>query len=122
MRPRWRENKPRGKEVFHCILFFFLIESHAFFPITKSHVIFPITKLNFHKSLRLGTLPTAELMWSWLSRQVKSKTVAQCVEYYYTWKKIMRLGRKHRTRLAEIDDSVVSEAASVRPAPTLHPG
>ena len=83
---------------------------------------FPITKLNFHKSLRLGTLPTAELMWSWLSRQVKSKTVAQCVEYYYTWKKIMRLGRKHRTRLAEIDDSVVSEAASVRPAPTLHPG
>ncbi|XP_010019470.1 PREDICTED: transcriptional-regulating factor 1, partial [Nestor notabilis] len=31
--------------------------------------------------------------------QVKSKTVAQCVEYYYTWKKILRLGRKHRTRL-----------------------
>ncbi|XP_012874554.1 PREDICTED: transcriptional-regulating factor 1 [Dipodomys ordii] len=33
---------------------------------------------------------------------VKSKTVAQCVEYYYTWKKIMRLGRKHRTRLVEV--------------------
>lgn len=49
-----------------------------------------------------------------LSRQVKSKTVAQCVEYYYTWKKIMRLGRKHRTRLSEIiDDCVVSEAARV---------
>lgn len=45
-----------------------------------------------------------------LSRQVKSKTVAQCVEYYYTWKKIMRLGRKHRTRLAEIiDDCMVSD-------------
>uniref|UniRef100_A0A8V0Z8W1 Transcriptional regulating factor 1 n=1 Tax=Gallus gallus TaxID=9031 RepID=A0A8V0Z8W1_CHICK len=29
----------------------------------------------------------------------KSKTVAQCVEYYYTWKKILRWGRKHRTRL-----------------------
>lgn len=43
-----------------------------------------------------------------LSWQVKSKTVAQCVEYYYTWKKIMRLGRKHRTRLAEIiDDCMV---------------
>ncbi|ERE88919.1 transcriptional-regulating factor 1 isoform 1 [Cricetulus griseus] len=42
--------------------------------------------------------------------QVKSKTVAQCVEYYYTWKKIMRLGRRHRTRLAEIiDDCMTSE-------------
>lgn len=43
---------------------------------------------------------------------MKSKTVAQCVEYYYTWKKIMRLGRKHRTRLTELaDDCMVSEAA-----------
>nr|XP_034377492.1 transcriptional-regulating factor 1 isoform X4 [Arvicanthis niloticus] len=43
-------------------------------------------------------------------KMVKSKTVAQCVEYYYTWKKIMRLGRKHRTRLAEvIDDCMTSE-------------
>lgn len=42
------------------------------------------------------------------------------MEYYYTWKKIMRLGRKHRTRLAEIDDSVVSEAARGGPAPTPH--
>lgn len=50
-----------------------------------------------------------------LSRQVKSKTVAQCVEYYYTWKKIMRLGRRHRTRLAEtIDDCMVSDAAPWR--------
>lgn len=48
-----------------------------------------------------------------LSWQVKSKTVAQCVEYYYTWKKIMRLGRKHRTRLTEIDNYVVSEAAQL---------
>lgn len=55
-----------------------------------------------------------ELTLSWLSRQVKSKTVAQCVEYYYTWKKITRLGRKHRTRLTEtIDDCVVSEAAEL---------
>eukprot|EP00074_Homo_sapiens_P090172 XP_016866540.1 transcriptional-regulating factor 1 isoform X9 [Homo sapiens] len=45
-----------------------------------------------------------------VQKMVKSKTVAQCVEYYYTWKKIMRLGRKHRTRLAEIiDDCVTSE-------------
>ncbi|XP_008821514.1 transcriptional-regulating factor 1 isoform X1 [Nannospalax galili] len=45
-----------------------------------------------------------------VQKMVKSKTVAQCVEYYYTWKKIMRLGRKHRTRLAEtIDDCMTSE-------------
>ncbi|XP_075352453.1 transcriptional-regulating factor 1 isoform X3 [Mycteria americana] len=34
-----------------------------------------------------------------VQKMVKSKTVAQCVEYYYTCKKILRLGRKHRTRL-----------------------
>ncbi|XP_072845872.2 transcriptional-regulating factor 1 isoform X3 [Pogona vitticeps] len=39
-----------------------------------------------------------------VQKMVKSKTVAQCVEYYYTWKKIMHLGRKHRTRLAEVKD------------------
>uniref|UniRef100_A0A4W3H3U3 Transcriptional regulating factor 1 n=1 Tax=Callorhinchus milii TaxID=7868 RepID=A0A4W3H3U3_CALMI len=38
-----------------------------------------------------------------VQKMVKSKTVAQCVEYYYTWKKILRLGRKHRTRLAETE-------------------
>ncbi|XP_069879842.1 transcriptional-regulating factor 1 isoform X2 [Dipodomys merriami] len=45
-----------------------------------------------------------------VQKMVKSKTVAQCVEYYYTWKKIMRLGRKHRTRLVEvIEDCMTSE-------------
>nr|KAF6463442.1 transcriptional regulating factor 1 [Molossus molossus] len=45
-----------------------------------------------------------------VQKMVKSKTVAQCVEYYYTWKKVMRLGRKHRTRLTElVDDCVTSE-------------
>ncbi|XP_060610333.2 transcriptional-regulating factor 1 isoform X2 [Anolis sagrei] len=39
-----------------------------------------------------------------VQKMVKSKTVAQCVEYYYTWKKILHLVRKHRTRLAEIKD------------------
>ncbi|XP_078085846.1 transcriptional-regulating factor 1-like [Mustelus asterias] len=38
-----------------------------------------------------------------VQKMVKSKTVAQCVEYYYTWKKVLRLGRKHRTRLAEME-------------------
>ncbi|EPY76664.1 hypothetical protein CB1_001402045 [Camelus ferus] len=49
------------------------------------------------------------------STRVKSKTVAQCVEYYYTWKKIMRLGRKHRTRLAEIIDDCVDCRCHVTP-------
>ncbi|KAM4834589.1 transcriptional-regulating factor 1 isoform 2-T3 [Thomomys bottae] len=45
-----------------------------------------------------------------VQKMVKSKTVAQCVEYYYTWKKIMRLGRKHRTRLVEVmEDCLTSE-------------
>lgn len=37
-----------------------------------------------------------------IQKMVNSKTLAQCVEYYYTWKKILRFGRKHRTRLADI--------------------
>lgn len=42
-----------------------------------------------------------------VQKMVKSKTVAQCVEYYYTWKKVLRLGRKHRTRLAEMEAEVM---------------
>ncbi|XP_069464602.1 transcriptional-regulating factor 1 isoform X2 [Ambystoma mexicanum] len=37
-----------------------------------------------------------------VQKMVSSKTLAQCVEYYYTCKKIMQFGRKHRTRLAEV--------------------
>ncbi|KAJ1157360.1 hypothetical protein NDU88_010073 [Pleurodeles waltl] len=37
-----------------------------------------------------------------VQKMVNSKTLAQCVEYYYTWKKILRFGRKHRTRLTDI--------------------
>ncbi|XP_019371944.1 PREDICTED: transcriptional-regulating factor 1 isoform X6 [Gavialis gangeticus] len=43
-----------------------------------------------------------------VQKMVKSKTVAQCVEYYYTWKKIMRLGRKHRTRLEKKRDECLT--------------
>ncbi|XP_059841769.1 transcriptional-regulating factor 1 isoform X3 [Hypanus sabinus] len=38
-----------------------------------------------------------------VQKMIKTKTMAQCVEYYYTWKKLLRLGRKHRTRLAEME-------------------
>ncbi|XP_019404967.1 PREDICTED: transcriptional-regulating factor 1 isoform X2 [Crocodylus porosus] len=43
-----------------------------------------------------------------VQKMVKSKTIAQCVEYYYTWKKIMRLGRKHRTRLEKKRDECLT--------------
>ncbi|XP_042334941.1 transcriptional-regulating factor 1 isoform X2 [Sceloporus undulatus] len=59
----------------------------------------PVEKKLFNKALAIHSKD-----FILVQKMVKSKTVAQCVEYYYTWKKIMRLGRKHRTRLAEIKD------------------
>ncbi|XP_054254018.1 transcriptional-regulating factor 1 [Indicator indicator] len=54
-----------------------------------------------HQERRLfkEALSTYSKDFVFVQKMVKSKTVAQCVEYYYTWKKILRLGRKHRTRL-----------------------
>ncbi|XP_068021237.1 transcriptional-regulating factor 1 isoform X5 [Melanerpes formicivorus] len=54
-----------------------------------------------HQERRLfkEALSTYSKDFGFVQKMVKSKTVAQCVEYYYTWKKILRLGRKHRTRL-----------------------
>ncbi|XP_066478754.1 transcriptional-regulating factor 1 isoform X2 [Tiliqua scincoides] len=59
----------------------------------------PVEKKLFNKALS-----TYSKDFILVQKMVKSKTVAQCVEYYYTWKKIMHLGRKHRTRLAEVKD------------------
>ncbi|KAH0622734.1 hypothetical protein JD844_025300 [Phrynosoma platyrhinos] len=59
----------------------------------------PVEKKLFNKALSIYSKD-----FILVQKMVKSKTVAQCVEYYYTWKKIMRLGRKHRTRLAEVKD------------------
>ncbi|XP_061415262.1 zinc finger protein 541-like [Lethenteron reissneri] len=33
-----------------------------------------------------------------VQKVVKTKTMAQCVEYYYSWKKLLRLDRKHSAR------------------------
>ncbi|XP_029449163.1 transcriptional-regulating factor 1 isoform X4 [Rhinatrema bivittatum] len=43
-----------------------------------------------------------------VQKMIKTKTVAQCVEYYYTWKKIVHLGWKHRARITEIDGGMTS--------------
>lgn len=39
-----------------------------------------------------------------VQKMIKTKTVSQCVEYYYTWKKILHLGRRQRTRLVELNE------------------
>ncbi|XP_027537704.1 transcriptional-regulating factor 1 isoform X4 [Neopelma chrysocephalum] len=59
-----------------------------------------------HQERRLfkEALSTYSKDFIYVQKMVKSKTVAQCVEYYYTWKKILRLGRKHRTRLEKKRD------------------
>uniref|UniRef100_A0A8C5PJM2 Transcriptional regulating factor 1 n=1 Tax=Leptobrachium leishanense TaxID=445787 RepID=A0A8C5PJM2_9ANUR len=53
-------------------------------------------KKNFSKALN-----TYNKDFSYVQKMIKSKTVSQCVEYYYTWKKILRMGRRKRNRLFE---------------------
>ncbi|XP_057350085.1 transcriptional-regulating factor 1 isoform X4 [Manis pentadactyla] len=80
-------------------------------PLANYHYAGSDKWTSLERKLFNKALATYSKDFIFVQKMVKSKTVAQCVEYYYTWKKIMRLGRKHRTRLAEIDDYVVSEAA-----------
>ncbi|XP_032911256.1 transcriptional-regulating factor 1 isoform X4 [Catharus ustulatus] len=63
-----------------------------------------------HQERRLfkEALSTYSKDFIFVQKMVKSKTVAQCVEYYYTWKKILRLGRKHRTRLEKRRDECLT--------------
>ncbi|XP_054838404.1 transcriptional-regulating factor 1 [Eublepharis macularius] len=63
----------------------------------------PLEKKLFNKALS-----TYSKDFILVQKMVKSKTVAQCVEYYYTWKKIMHLGRKHRTRQVEIKEECLT--------------
>ncbi|KAM4770869.1 transcriptional-regulating factor 1 [Rhinophrynus dorsalis] len=56
-------------------------------------------KKNFNKALN-----TCNKDFFYVQKMIKSKTVSQCVEYYYTWKKILHLGHRHRTRLAECNE------------------
>ncbi|XP_048370578.1 transcriptional-regulating factor 1 isoform X2 [Sphaerodactylus townsendi] len=63
----------------------------------------PLEKKMFNKALS-----TYSKDFILVQKMVKSKTVAQCVEYYYTCKKIMHLGRKHRTRQVEIKEECLT--------------
>ncbi|KAM6186665.1 transcriptional-regulating factor 1 isoform 3-T3 [Rhynchocyon petersi] len=79
-------------------------------PLANYHYAGSDKWTSLEKKLFNKALATYSKDFIFIQKMVKSKTVAQCVEYYYTWKKIMRLGRKHRTRLTEIiDDCVTSE-------------
>ncbi|XP_033860549.3 transcriptional-regulating factor 1 isoform X3 [Acipenser ruthenus] len=63
----------------------------------------PLEKKQFNKALA-----THNKDFSLIQKTVKTKTVSQCVEYYYTWKKKLRLGKRHRTRQADINDEDMS--------------
>ncbi|XP_064142197.1 transcriptional-regulating factor 1 isoform X8 [Loxodonta africana] len=77
-------------------------------PLANYHYAGSDKWTSLERKLFNKALATYSKDFIFVQKMVKSKTVAQCVEYYYTWKKIMRLGRKHRTRLTEIiEDCVV---------------
>ncbi|KAM9234843.1 transcriptional-regulating factor 1 isoform 2-T7 [Dugong dugon] len=79
-------------------------------PLANYHYAGSDKWTSLERKLFNKALATYSKDFIFVQKMVKSKTVAQCVEYYYTWKKIMRLGRKHRTRLTDImDDCVTSE-------------
>lgn len=77
-------------------------------PLANYHYAGSDTWTPLERRLFNKALSTYSKDFIFVQKMVKSKTVAQCVEYYYTWKKIMRLGRKHRTRLAEIRDECLT--------------
>ncbi|XP_073528118.1 transcriptional-regulating factor 1 isoform X2 [Phyllobates terribilis] len=48
-----------------------------------------------------------------VQKMIKTKSVSQCVEYYYTWKKILHMGRRHRTRLIQLHEEDTSSVDEV---------
>ncbi|KAG8584288.1 hypothetical protein GDO81_008765 [Engystomops pustulosus] len=56
-------------------------------------------KKNFNKAIN-----TCNKDFFHVQKLIKTKTVPQCVEYYYTWKKILQLGRRQRTRPIDVNE------------------
>ncbi|KAK1338409.1 hypothetical protein QTO34_001525 [Cnephaeus nilssonii] len=77
-------------------------------PLANYHYAGSDKWTSLERKLFNKALATYSKDFVFVQKMVKSKTVAQCVEYYYTWKKIMRLGRKHRTRLTELADECMT--------------
>ncbi|XP_064142188.1 transcriptional-regulating factor 1 isoform X7 [Loxodonta africana] len=84
-------------------------------PLANYHYAGSDKWTSLERKLFNKALATYSKDFIFVQKMVKSKTVAQCVEYYYTWKKIMRLGRKHRTRLTEIIEDCVDCRCHVTP-------
>ncbi|XP_011352930.1 transcriptional-regulating factor 1 isoform X8 [Pteropus vampyrus] len=84
-------------------------------PLANYHYAGSDKWTSLERKLFNKALATYSKDFIFVQKMVKSKTVAQCVEYYYTWKKITRLGRKHRTRLTETIDDCVDCRCHVTP-------
>ncbi|XP_011928376.1 PREDICTED: transcriptional-regulating factor 1 isoform X6 [Cercocebus atys] len=79
-------------------------------PLANYHYAGSDKWTSLERKLFNKALATYSKDFIFVQKMVKSKTVAQCVEYCYTWKRSWRWGGNHRTRLAEIiDDCVTSE-------------
>ncbi|XP_075719380.1 transcriptional-regulating factor 1 isoform X2 [Rhinoderma darwinii] len=59
-----------------------------------------------------------------VQKMINTKTMSQCVEYYYTWKKILHMGRRHRTRLIEQheDDTIFCSRQALNGHARIHGG
>ncbi|KAM8777101.1 transcriptional-regulating factor 1 isoform 6-T7 [Rhynchonycteris naso] len=84
-------------------------------PLANYHYAGSDKWTSLERKLFNKALATYSKDFIFVQKMVKSKTVAQCVEYYYTWKKLTRLGRKHRTRLTELVDDCVDCRCHVTP-------
>ncbi|XP_077138457.1 transcriptional-regulating factor 1 [Ranitomeya variabilis] len=65
-------------------------------------------KKSFNKALN-----TCNKDFYHVQKMIKTKSMSQCVEYYYTWKKILHMGRRHRTRLIEPHEEDTSSVDDV---------
>ncbi|XP_063774373.1 transcriptional-regulating factor 1 isoform X2 [Pseudophryne corroboree] len=59
---------------------------------------------NSEKKMFNKALNTCNKDFFHVQKMIKTKTVSQCVEYYYTWKKILHMGRRQRTRLVQLHE------------------
>ncbi|KAM5262636.1 LOW QUALITY PROTEIN: transcriptional-regulating factor 1-like [Ctenodactylus gundi] len=77
----------------------FRLKSH---PLATYHYAGSDKWTTREKNLFIHALAAYGKDFTFVQKMVKSKTVAQCVEFYYTWKKTMRLGQEDQTPLEEV--------------------
>ncbi|XP_068089084.1 transcriptional-regulating factor 1 isoform X2 [Hyperolius riggenbachi] len=77
------------------------LKSH---PLADYHYAGSDIWTNTEKKTFSKALNTCNKDFFHVQKMIKTKTIAQCVEYYYTWKKILRMGRRQRARLVEVHE------------------